>query len=672
MFRFIILFTFVTGILIFSQSREFLRRPLNKETFREFDEYIRKYAPSDSAARVVQNLANRHHFAQRSAVAMGICEKYRPFFKDRDQFIDELVKQYEEYMLTQKPQPDTRYLYLNYIMENAPSENAFVAVQRIAQQYIEEKQWDSAIFVMKDMLPIFKDSSSKINDLIRILEAPEQGLRITNPGEAINSYRAEWDPCPSPDGRALFFSASHRPGGYGRSDIWFSIMKNGKWQNAVNIGEPINGEFDETVDNVWVDGNGLMLSGTFEGTFGKFDIYMIKATEEGWSPLEHLPAPINSEHTDEGGNLTADGRAILFSSDRTGGTGEYVPFNKVKHGEQNGNMDIYVSMKTDSGWSETINLGTVINTPYAERAPYLHPDGKTLYFSSSGHGGLGGMDLYVSRRLSEDSWTEWSEPVNLGKEINSAVDDWGYTISLRGDSAFFAARNRPNNYGDWDIYSITLPDEAKPYDVVTISGEVKDANGRKLITRIIWDDLETGEKMGDLMTDPRTGNYFIVLPKGRIYGYYAEKRGYYPTSDYIDLRDVKDIREFKQDIILYSEVDVRKGKTAIPINNIFFEFDKFELKPESYPELKRLSKFLQKNTGYKVQIEGHTDESGSEVYNINLSKLRAESVKNYLVELGHNGGMFITKGYGNKKPISDNSTEVGRAKNRRVEFKLVR
>ena len=381
---------------------------------------------------------------------------------------------------------------------------------------------------------LYPDFISKFNKTIEIFEAPLEHLKINNLGPVINSSTGEWDPNPTPDGRYLYFTTSGRTDGYGGHDVFVSKFEKGAWQKPFNIGNKINGPNNETIDNISADGNTVLLSGDFEGTLGKFDIYLVSRDEHGWGPLEHLPYPINTIYHDEGACLSSDGKVMVFTSDRPGATGPYVPQGTLYHGTNNGNLDIYVCFKNENGWSTPKNIGTDINTPYSERSPYLHPDGKTLYFSSDGHPGLGRLDVFKTVRL-DDTWTHWSEPVNLGKEINTILDDWGYKITVHGDSAFFAAQWRTIGYGDWDLFSVNLPQKAKPEKVITIRGKVTDQNGNPLSADILWEDLTTGKNVGHLKSNPEDGTYIIILPFGKNYGYFADKTGYYPSSENIDL-----------------------------------------------------------------------------------------------------------------------------------------
>jgi outer membrane protein OmpA-like peptidoglycan-associated protein len=659
-------------IPVITLGQSILKENLTPESFPIFDKYIRTYAPSDSAFNVVLWIAGRNSNTSRNIVVREVLKAYSGLFPKKRDIFKEKIHNAEILMLSETATPDLFFLFEQYAKDSADSENGYLALQRVADHHINHSNFDSASALYRKFIPLYTNLKGKLEGTIEILERAAEGLIVHNLGSAINSSSAEWDPNPTPDGKYLYMTADNKPGGFGGEDIWVSEFANGKWQTANNIGGGINGSNNETIDNVSVDGNTILLSGNFEGTFGNFDIYIVNRTDRGWGPLEHLPYPINTKYHDEGANLTSDGQAILFTSDRPGGIGPYVPRGFYYHGTQNGNMDIYVCIKTDSGWSKPINLSTTINTPFAERSPYLHPDGKTLYFSSDGHPGLGRMDVYKSVRLKDDSWTEWSEPVNLGKEINTILDDWGYKISAKGDSAFFAGQWRTNGYGDWDLYSVTLPESARPAAVISISGRVLDSDGKPLSAEIKWEDLSTGLPIGTLKSNPEDGTYIIILPLGKNYGYYAEKAGYFSASDNLDLRDPKSLKDINRDIRMISMNDLTEKQVKLRINNVFFDFDQYTLKSESFPELDRLIKLLKDNNQRKIHLEGHTDNEGTDEYNLELSRKRAESVRDYLVRKGTAKERISILGYGATMPVTSNDTEEGRATNRRVEMWFVR
>jgi outer membrane protein OmpA-like peptidoglycan-associated protein len=420
---------------------------------------------------------------------------------------------------------------------------------------------------------------------------------------------------------------------------------------------------------------------------GRGDIFYVKKTAQGWGGPQHYPAPLNSASFESNAMYTADGQAILFISERPGGIGSYHEKGRFFNGSYSGNTDIYVYTIGGDSPGAIINLGSVINTPFSEYSPYLHPDGKTLYFSSNGHAGLGGLDVYKTTRLNKNSWTEWSEPVNLGKEINTAYNDWGYQVVAQGDQAYFARAGLADSFGGSDIYSISLPEKMKPSEVITISGVVTDPQGDPLVAEIRWEDLEAGQEVGYASSDPVTGEYILHLPYGGYYGYYAEKPGYIGESEHFDLRNYSDRhKEYVLDIVLYPivrPVEMAPEKIAdlpevgaepvveIRMNNIFFDFNKAELRPESHMEMKRWIRMLAENDHIHLRVTGHTDNIGSEAYNQKLSERRARAVVGYLIDNGIAGARLVAEGIGESQPVATNETETGRQQNRRVQVKII-
>ncbi len=553
-----------------------------------------------------------------------------------------------------------------YIIYTAPSEDAFVALQRLAKPYIDKKDWNGAVKVYSDYRDRFLDKFNRHEKVIELLNAPAQNLEITNI-ETVNSSKGEYFPVLSIDGQYMYFTISD--GKKGGEDIYYSQLVGNTWIKPVNIGAPFSTSENDAINSVSADGNTLVLFGSYKGFIGGGDNFYVQKTSSGWTEIKPFPKPINSTYWDCDGYLTADGKAIIFTSDRKGGVGEFVKGGQFYHGEYDGNTDIWVSVKTDSGWTVPINLGTSINTPYSERSPFLHPDGRTLYFSSNGHFGLGSLDVFKSVRLSDTSWTEWSEPVNLGKEINTAGYDVAYKITTDGKYAFFSS-DRDGGKGNYDIYSIKLPPEAQPVrNVVTISGRVTDESGKPLSAALKWFELNTNRNIGALTSNPETGDYIITLPNGSSYSYFAEKEGYYAVSNNVDLSSESSFKEMRIDIVMSSVKTLEQ--TSIKLNNIYFDFDKYEPMPESFTELDRVYKFLSDNPGLKIEISAHTDSKGGDDYNLQLSQNRAQSVVGYLISKGIDGSRLTAKGYGESVPVGDNETDEGRAQNRRVEMRII-
>jgi outer membrane protein OmpA-like peptidoglycan-associated protein len=382
---------------------------------------------------------------------------------------------------------------------------------------------------------------------------------------------------------------------------------------------------------------------------GKF--YTSQKTSSGWSAPEAMIAPFNTFNWQADMSISADGKSILFAAS----------------GGAFGNQDIYVCLKQDDGsWAKPLALGNIINTSRSDRSPFLHPDGKTLYFSSEGHEGFGGSDIFMSKRL-DDTWTNWSLPLNLGPAFNTSGNDWGFRVSTDGTFAYYSA----NLNGNADIVRCLLPTDIKPDKVATISGKVTDTKDVPLDAEILWEDLSTGKVVQITRSDPATGDFFAVLPERKRYGYTARKPGYFPQSGNVDMRtELTEVR-LPRPIRLATIENMKTEDISLPLNNLFFETAKYELQPESFPELNRLAELIQSES-LRIEVQGHTDNVGNDAGNQTLSENRAKSVRAYLIGRGCNAGNITAKGFGESKPKASNDTDEGRAQNRRVEIRVVR
>ena len=292
-------------------------------------------------------------------------------------------------------------------------------------------------------------------------------------------------------------------------------------------------------------------------------------------------------------------------------------------------------------------MGPVLNTKFSERSPFLHPDMKTLYFSSDGHGGLGNYDVFKSTRLREDCWDCWSEPINLGKEINTIDDDWGYKISTDGEKGYFS--KKIINEDHFDLFYVNIPYYLRPDFVATISGRIEGLANEVVTAEIIWEDLETDEEIGRSSTNPDTGEFFIVLPMGKIYGYYINKNEYFPYSSSLDLRNQQDPVELNENIKVVTFKEMIENQIPVPLSNLFFKTNSSKLQRTSYAELRRLSSIIMENN-LKVELSGHTDNIGESESNFELSLKRANSVR-FLIRLGCDSDKIITSGKGDTEPV---------------------
>ncbi|MBW2506909.1 MAG: OmpA family protein [Deltaproteobacteria bacterium] len=568
--------------------------------------------------------------------------------------------------------------YEQFILDNSPCELAFVAVQRLAVSQVNARNWKAAADIYRKYKDSFPGMADRFDKIISLLEAPEENLSKSRLGSGVNSRGAEFRPIISADSQTLYFTRN-RGEESGGEDIYYSIKERRNWQNADNVGPPITTPSHEMILGISADSSKMTLMANYPESFGRGDIFYAVKGKECWSEAMHYPEPINTEYFDSDAMLPADGRTILFISDRPGNIGAFKPKESLFHGSYAGNTDIYVYIESGPDEGKLINLGPTINTPFAEYSPFLHPDGKTLYFSSEGHYGLGGLDVFMATRKSDSSWTEWSEPVNLGKEINGPYNDWGFQITTEGDLAYYSTSEKKSECwegdistpqtgcGPSDIFDTELPAAARPKFTVTVYGKVTDPDKNPLAARIAWNDLTLDKSAGIAQSDPGSGDYFTVLPSGHKYGYSAEKEGYMGASETFDFTDIKATTKFRHDIVLYPLEKLVKEKITLRINNIFFDFDKSTLRPESKHELDRWVDTFKKNPELNAEIHGHTCWIGTEEYNQGLSERRAQAVIDYLVAHGVAKERLTMRGFGETKPAASNETREGREKNRRVE-----
>lgn len=556
-----------------------------------------------------------------------------------------------------------------FIKALAPRELAWVAVLRLMRKDLDKQNWKSALDTLNKYAPFFAGHDYKVLKVRTIIS--EYGTPADKKAfpKEINTPWHEYLPVLTADENTLYFISQGRSDALGYEDIWYSEYEQGKWQKARLFPYINTPQGNEAVVEASTDGNRLLF-------FIDGDIHYADRTPKGWTSTRPLSergtfevtnhTEINSTMWEADPTLSSNGKVLIFTSDRPGGVPPFSKRDMPYHGNYAGNTDLYASFLTDTGWSRVVNLGYTINTPFCERNPFLHPDMKTLYFSSDGHPGLGRLDVFKTTRLYDTSWVHWSEPVNLGKYINSPDDDWGYRITTKGDRAVFAAMSG----GYFDLFEMPLSEEFRPQQVITLRGKITDPQGNVVPGTIRWEDLSTGIVIGESRNNPTTGEYFIVLPKGKAYGYYVDIEGFFPSSGNIDLTTTPSTSDITQDLTVVTYEDMQTNQVAMKINNLFFDYNKYELKPESFPELNRLAETIIK-MGKKVEIAGHTDNTGAASGNQTLSENRAASVRDYLVSRGCSATLVTARGYGATRPIATNDTPEGRANNRRVEMRFV-
>lgn len=519
----------------------------------------------------------------------------------------------------------------------------------LAQSLISQQRFEEAAQAYRDYVLHNPDADAQYySEVIDLLLRDDSPVEIKNIGGNINSASSDIFPRISSDGKTLYF-ISKKIGGFGGDDSWYSKKDgSGNWGPSVNFGKSLNTSTHEGILAISSDDQFAIVFGNYGGSFGSGDLFYIVRRGDRWTLPCNLGGTINSNSWESMANLAPDGKSLLFTSDRSGGQGD---------------EDIYVATLTENGWTMPLNLGAVINTSGAEKYPFLSADGKTLYFSSNTHPGLGGQDLFYSKRM-DDSWTNWSKPVNLGKYINTTENDQDLTIPASGDIGFVVKYNQSGGFGDADIYTFVIPDEFRPEKVFSIYGKVSDEDGAPVAAIIHYFDKATGEEVAKAVSNSKDGMYSTTLPYGKEYIISIDMKGFLFTSDYLDLRPKKE-ESARRD---YTLQKVKVG-LKFELKNIYFEFGKATLTEESKTELGKLVDLLAK---YPITIElgGHTDNVGSDENNKKLSQDRVNSVREFLIQRGIDKERITAVGYGEEFPIASNDTDEGRQANRRVEVKV--
>jgi len=494
-----------------------------------------------------------------------------------------------------------------------------------------------------------------------------------NLGAVVNSKYSDFAPIVSADGKTLYF-ASDRQGGFGGQDGWGSHKTAGEWGEPFNLGKPYNTERNEGPDCFTPDEQIMYYTACNRPNgLGRCDIWTTYKTGDSWAPAKNLGSVINTKYNDANSSISPDNKTLYFVSDRPGGLGGW---------------DIYYSEKKDDGtWGEPKNIGPTINTADNEIYVFIHWDGTTLYFSSDGRGGFGSADLFVSKKLGKN-WSEtgWSEPANLGPVVNSPEKDTYFSIPASGDFAYFSS-TRSDTIGLEDIYTIPVPAIGKPLGLTLVYGIVADIKTCKKSSidpntkAKVYDitsctPVEAVIRIADSKTDKEImvvkakpdGSYKAIINAGVDYTLSATAKNYSFHSERFQVPITAAYKEVEKNILLTT----LEAGAVVVMHNIYFDFDKSTLRPESKVELNNLIRMLKGNPSMRLEIRGHTDIKGSDAYNIRLSKARAKAVVKYLVSKGGISAKRLTSvGYSFHMPIASNDTDEGRQMNRRVEFRII-
>jgi OmpA-OmpF porin, OOP family len=595
---------------------------------------------------------------------IAIAESHNPSAIYRVLVYDEAGKEYVANTLNPMVVP-LKGRMLNLFIERTPYKVAAVKIEFDGAALPDYFGID-AVAITDSNYPIIAD--------IPKLQLLASGIVIEALDKNVNSDYSELNPLLSPDGKTLYFSRKNHPGNVGgvndKEDIWYSELDStGHWMIAKNMGPQFNNEspnFVNAIQSVTPDGRtAVMLLGNKYEPNGKMLAGVSISSNVGgtWSQPVGLNITNDYNFNEKANYFLTNNRQTLILS--------------VEREDSQGDRDLYVSfMQDDSVWTEPLNLGDVVNTASEESAPFLASDDKTLYFSSKGFSGYGGSDIYVSRRL-DDTWLTWSEPENLGPEINSPLEDLYFNIPAASEYAYYSRGVTETNT---DIFRVKLPIVKSPEMWVTVRGKIVDATtGKPIGAKIVYERLPDGKELGIAQTNPQTGEYEIRLPAGHLYGIRAEAADRISENQNLDLRNVSgdkviEHEDFKLNPIQVAPIQVApvQENVTIVLNNVFFAFDQATLLAESFPELDRIITLMKEKTGMQIEISGHTDNTGPEQYNLGLSERRAKAVVKYLTEQGVEVSRITTTFFGESKPVDTNNNRDGRRKNRRVEFKILK
>lgn len=504
------------------------------------------------------------------------------------------------------------------------------------------------------------DSNDPVKAKINLAKKLNVKSKPLNLGTNVNSRYDEISPVVAPDGSAIYFTRAKHPQNMGKEhkqDVWYaSLRPDNNFAQAKNMGPPINTEHHNSSFSIAPDGNTMLLNNIYlpEGKLIKGLSITRRGADGNWTRPQKVT--INGYRNLNKYSefcLSPNGKVLLMT---------------IQQRDTQGGKDIYVSFLNADGktWSKPRNLGKKVNTAESETSPFLAADGITLYYSTSGFSGFGSNDIFVTRRL-DDTWKNWSTPQNLGPEINTNKWDAYFSIPAKADFAYYITYHR-SIAGSGDIFRVSLSESNKPKPVALVKGRVFNAKTKQPISaEIDYEILATGKNVGKGRSNPKTGDYKVVLPLEQEYALLAQAKGFLSVDTTINLKGIKKYTEIVADLYL---VPIETGG-VVRLNNIFFSRGSARLLPESYPELDRLIKAMKENPTMKIRLEGHTEIYGNKKFLMNLSKQRVKSVQKYLSDKGVNDKRVKLKGYGARRPLSTKTDKESRSLNRRVEVRIL-
>jgi len=531
-----------------------------------------------------------------------------------------------------------------------------IAAQQVGQLYLKKGDYQKAlVFLEKGIGSVSASNQKRYKNRIESCKFALASINkpfIIHPLElpkSVNRFQSQYFPVLTADRETLIYTGNQNSD----ENLYVASIKDNIWTEPVSISEKINTAENEGTASISADGRTLVFTscGGRRG-FGSCDLFISYKQADNWTSPQNLGININSDEWESQPSLSADGRTLYFVSDRKGSLGK---------------RDIWVS-KLDSTnmWAKATNVGSPVNTTEDDLSPFIHANGKTLFFASDGHVGMGGLDLYFT----ENQQGKWLNPENLGYPLNTFEDQVALFITADAKKAYYSLeRDQENNLRRAKIVEIEVPEslQAKFKATSFLKGIVYDAQTKqKIQADIELIALKNNELVGKISSDAQTGTYISVLASGGAYAVFVSKKGYFFKSLNFDFSD-----KIGLDKILDIPLEPIKKEAKEILNNIFFDTAKWDLKSESTVELNKLAALLKANPDLPIEISGHTDDVGKETDNLLLSQKRAKSVVDYLAQKGVNILKIKAEGYGKTRPYLPNSSEENRKLNRRIEVKFL-
>lgn len=639
-----ILILLVFGVLLtFAQKKPKAYSTTNEKAIKYYEEskkYFAQYKDKEAEEYLTKALQKDDNFIEaHSAYAQLLVEKKR--------FSEAVTHLKKAISINPDAYPVNFFMLANISMIQGDYETA----------YNSYKKFLSYKYINPDMKEIAEREIKNAEFGMNAVKHPQE-FKPINIGNAINTAEDEYFPSITADGETFIFT---RKVGQ-QEDFYISTKVNGKWQAAVPLKE-INSYGNEGAPSISADGKIMFFAScmNIEGNYGSpdrkgygsCDIFYSERINGKWSKPVNVGPPINTQHWETQPSFSSDGRTLYFVRG-------YVNRGEIKQG------DIYMAVMDENGkFSEPVKLGSNINTDRDEESVFIHPDNQTLYFSSNGHIGMGGLDIYMSKRQADGSW---GPAINLGYPINTNNDENSLLVDPSGKIAYFAS-NRKDGYGGLDIYQFELPENVRPEKITYVKGKVYDAVTKQpLIANFEVYDLSSQNKVTTSFSDIK-GNFLVTLTAGKNYMINVNQTGYLFYSDNFSLENVE--TSFEKPFILDIPLMPIDTGSVTELKNVFFDVNKWDLKPESKAELNKLIAFLKQNPSIKIELSGHTDNSGDKKFNQTLSTNRAKAVYDYLIKEGGISPQRLTyRGYGDTRPKVPNDSPENKAKNRRTEFKI--